>query len=102
MYTSTDDFVFNENSTAAAYLPISCGELDLALSGEWTNDMPESGDRHSESRRPDTNDFLLSGENTSPNSSAKLNAEPAFYITREFKLYYNNSCIPNYYNSIKL
>jgi len=58
-------------------LPICCGELDLALSGEWTSDIPESGDRHSKSRTPDTNDFLLSDENTSPNSSAKLNTEPA-------------------------
>jgi len=94
MCISTDNFVFNENSTAVAYLPICCGELDLALSGEWTNDIPESGDRHSESRRPDTNDFLLSGENTSPNSSPKLKAEPAFCITRVFELYYNNSCDP--------
>lgn len=61
-------------------LPICCGELDLALSGEWTNDIPESGDRHSESRMHDTNDFLLSDENTSPNSSAKLNVEPASNI----------------------
>jgi len=61
------------------YIPICCGELDLALSGEWTNDIPESGDRHSKSRTPDTNDFLLqSDENTSPNSSAKLNTEPPY------------------------
>lgn len=58
-------------------LPICCGELNLSLSGEWTNEMPESGDRHSESRKFETNDFLRSGENTSPNSSAKLNTEPA-------------------------
>lgn len=58
-------------------LPICCGELNLSLSGECTNDMPESGDRHSESLKLDTNDFLLSGEYTSPNSSAKLNTELA-------------------------
>lgn len=67
-------------------LPICCGELDLVLSGEWTNDMPESGDRHSESRRPDTNDFLLSGEKTSPNSSAKLNTEPASWIKKKTRV----------------
>jgi len=84
-----NNFVLNvpKNSRPWPYIPICCGELDLALSGEWTNDMPESGDRQPESRRPDTNDFLLSGENTSPNSSAKLNVEPGFYITRAVKRY---------------
>lgn len=63
-------------------LPSCCGELDLALSGECTIDIPESGDRHSKSRKNDVYDFLLSGEKTSPSSSAKLKVEPASYTLK--------------------